>query len=74
MNNFLINRGIPVTLYSNMLTFRDSNKSFELDGELLKTMTNFDVNVSHANPKDQKMIYEFFIYHPSDPHMKRDEL
>ena len=25
MNGFLINGGIPVTLYSNMLTFGDSN-------------------------------------------------
>ena len=25
MNKFLINAGIPVSLYSNMLTFRDSN-------------------------------------------------
>ena len=34
MNDFLINDGIPVTLYSNMLTFRDSNKAFILDGDL----------------------------------------
>ena len=39
-NNFLINRGIPVTLYSNMLKFRDSNKSFKLDREVLETITN----------------------------------
>ena len=37
MNVFLINDGIPVTLYSNMLTFRDSNKTFKLDGDLLET-------------------------------------
>ena len=34
MNEFLINGGIPVSLYSNMLNFRDSNKSFILDGDL----------------------------------------
>ena len=28
MNDFLINGGIPVTVVSNMLIFRDSNKSF----------------------------------------------
>ena len=27
-NDFLINGGIPVTIYSNILIFRDSNKSF----------------------------------------------
>ena len=36
MNDFLINTGVPVTLYSNMLTFRDCNKPFKLDEDLLK--------------------------------------
>ena len=56
---FLINRGIPVSLYSNMLTFRDSNKSLKLDRDLFESMTKYDFNVSHFNPKDQKLIYEF---------------
>ena len=34
MHEFLINEGIPVTLFSNMLTFKDSIKSFKLDGDL----------------------------------------
>ena len=59
MNEFLINKGIPVTLFSNMLTFRDSNKSFKLDGDLLETITNYDFNVSHSHLKDQKLFYEF---------------
>ena len=59
MNDFLINEGIPVTLFSNMITLRDSNKYFKLDGDLLETMTIYDFNVSHSNPKDQKLIYEF---------------
>ena len=58
MNDFLTNGGIPVCLYSNMLTFGDSNKSFKLSGNLLGTMTNYDFNVSHSNPEDRKMIYE----------------
>ena len=58
MNNFLINGGIPVSLYSNMLIFRDSNKSFKVDGDLLETMTNYDFNVNHANPQHQKLLYE----------------
>ena len=55
MNDFLINRGIPVTLYSERLTFRDSNKSFKLNGDLLERMTIYDFNVSHSNPQDQKL-------------------
>ena len=58
-NDFLIKDGIPVTIFSNMLTFRDTNKSFKLDGVLLETLTNYGFNVSHSNPKDQKLIYEF---------------
>ena len=58
-NDFLMKEGIPVTLFSNMITFRDSNKSFQLDGDLLETMTNYDFNVSLSNPKDHKLIYEF---------------
>ena len=58
-NDFLINEGIPVTLFKNMLLFRDSNKSFILDGDLLEAITIYDFNVSHYNPKDQKLIHEF---------------
>ena len=46
MNDFLINGGIPVTLFSNMLTFRHSNESFKLDGDLLETMTNYDFKLT----------------------------
>ena len=59
MNDVLINEGIPVTLLSNMITFRDIKKSFKLDGDLLETMTNYDFHVSHSNPKDQKLNYAF---------------
>ena len=59
MNNFMINGGIPVTLVSLMSIFRDSNKSFKLDGDLLESITNYDFNVDHSNQKDRKMIFEF---------------
>ena len=59
MRDFLINDGIPLTLFSNMITFRDSNKTFKLDGDLLETLTNYDFIVSHSKPTDQKLIYEF---------------
>ena len=40
MNDFLLNTIIPVTLYSNMLIIRDRKKSFKLDEDLSKAMTN----------------------------------
>ena len=59
MNDFNINQSIPVTLNSNMLTCRVINKSFKLDGDLLKTMTNFKFKAGHSNQQDQKIIREF---------------
>ena len=55
---FLIHENIPVTLYSNMLNFIDSNKSFKLDEDFLKTMTNHKFNVDHSNLQDGKIIRE----------------
>ena len=44
-------------LYSSkMFTFRDSNKSFNLDGDLLKAMTICKFNVRHSNLQKQKII------------------
>ena len=59
MIDFLLNGGLPVSIYSNLLTFRDSNRSFKLDGDLSKTMTNYDFNVKNSNRQDQKLIYMF---------------
>ena len=59
MIDFLIHGNIPITLFSNMITFRDSNKSFRLEGDLLKLMTNYKFNADHSSPQDKKLIYEF---------------
>ena len=59
MNDFLIHGSIPVTLFSNMITFRNSNKSFTLEGDLLKLITNYKFNADHSSPQDKKLIYEF---------------
>ena len=59
MNDFLIHEQIPITLFSNMLTFRDTNKTFRLEGDLLKVMTNYKFNVDQSNQQDRKIIYEF---------------
>ena len=59
MNDFLIHGTVPVTIFSNMITFRDSNKSFRLEGDLLKVITNYKFNADHSSPQDKKLIYEF---------------
>ena len=59
LNDFLIHGNIPVTIFSNMITFRDSKKTFELEGDLLKVITNYKFNVDHSNQQDRKLIYEF---------------
>ena len=59
MNGFLIQGNLPITLFSNMVTFRDSNKSFRLEGDLLKLMTNYKFNADHSNSQDKKLIFEF---------------
>ena len=59
MNDFLLQGNIPVTLYSNMLTFRDSNNSLKLDGDLFKTSTNYKFNVGLSKLRDRKVIREF---------------
>ena len=59
MNDFLIHGTIPVTIFSNMITFRDSNKSYRLEGDLLKVITNHKFNADYSSPQDKKLIYEF---------------
>ena len=59
INDFLIHGNIPVTLFSNMITFRDTNKSFRLEGDLLKLITNYKFNADHSSPQDKKVYYEF---------------
>ena len=59
MNDFLIHGTIPVTIFSNMITFRESNKTFRLEGDLLKVITNYKFNADHSTAQDKKLIYEF---------------
>ena len=59
VNDFLIHGTIPVTIFSNMITFRDSNKTFRLEGDLLKVITNYKFNADHSSTQDKKLIYEF---------------
>ena len=43
-NDFLINENVPVSIFINMLTFRDTNKIFKLEGDLLEVMSNNELN------------------------------
>ena len=59
VNDLLMKNKIPITLYGNMLTFRDTNKQFELTGDLLEMITNKDYNVDHASLANKKLMYDF---------------
>ena len=59
VNDLLINNTIPITLYGNILTFRDTNKQFELKGDILKMITNTKFNVDLASLSDKKFMYDF---------------
>ena len=59
VNDLKINNSIPITLYNNILTFRDTGKEFELRGDLLKKITNKNYNVDLASLQDKKLVYDF---------------
>ena len=59
VNDLLIHNTIPITLHDNLLTFRDTNKVFELKGDLLKMITNKNYNVDLASLQDKKIMYDF---------------
>ena len=59
VNDLKIHNSIPITLYGNMLTFRDTNKQFELKGDLLKKINNTNYNVNLASLADKKIMYDF---------------
>ena len=59
VNDLKIHNTIPITLYGNMLTFRDTNKQFELKEDLLEMITNSKYNVDLASLADKKLMYDF---------------
>ena len=59
VKDLLINNTIPITLYGNILTFRDTGKNFELKGDLLEMITNSKFNVDLASLQDKKLMYDF---------------
>ena len=59
VNDLKINKTIPITLYGNMLNFHETNKQFELKGDLLEMITNSKFNVDIASLADKKLMYDF---------------
>ena len=59
VKDLLIRNTIPVTLFNNLLTFRNTGKEFELQGDLLKMITNKNYNVDLASLSDKKLLYDF---------------
>ena len=59
VNDLLIHNTIPITLYNNLSTFRDTGKEFELKADLLKMITNKNYNVDLASLADKKLMYDF---------------
>ena len=54
VKDVLIIKILPVTLYHNLMTIRDTDKSFESYGELLKMITNKNCKLDLANLPDKK--------------------
>ena len=59
VNDLLMKNKIPITLYGNILTFRDTRKKFELTGDLLEMITYSKYNVNLASLADKKLMYDF---------------
>ena len=59
VDDLLMKNKPPITLYNNLITFRDTGKEFELKGDLLKMITNNKYNVDLASLQDKKLMYNF---------------
>ena len=59
VNDLLIYNTTPVTLFNNLLTFRDTGEKFELQGDLLKMITNKNYSVDLASFAEKNLMYVF---------------
>ena len=59
VNDLKINKTIPITFYGNMLSFCDTNKQFELKGDLLEMITTSKFNVDLASLADEQLMHDF---------------
>ena len=54
VSDLLIHNTTPFTLYKILLSFRDTDKKFVLQGDLLKMITKRNYNADHANLSGKK--------------------
>ena len=59
VNDLLAHNTVQLSLFENLLTFRDTSKVFELKGDFLKKITNKNYNVDLACSSDGKLMYDF---------------
>ena len=59
VNDLLTHNKIPVTLHIDFLTLRDTNREFNLEGDILKMITNENYIADLASLSDKKLIYDF---------------
>ena len=59
VKDLLIKSTLLITLHDNLSRFRDTSKTFELKGDLLKMITNKNYNVDLASLQDKKLMYDF---------------
>ena len=59
VNDLLLYNAIPITLYNDLLTFRDTGEECEMKGDLFKMITNKSYNVDLASLSDKNLLYDF---------------
>ena len=59
VNDLLTNKTIPITVFIIFIRFRDADKKIELQGDLLKLITNTNYNVDLFILSDKKLLYDF---------------
>ena len=57
--DLLIHNTNQITLHNNLLNFHDTDRLFEVKGDLLKMITNKNYNVDLAILSDEKLMYDF---------------
>ena len=58
VNGLLIDKTIPLSLYNSLLIVPDTDAKFELNGVLLKKITNENYNVSLATLTGKKILFD----------------
>ena len=59
VNDLLIHNSITITLYDNLLKFRDTGKLLALRGDPLKMTINSEITFDPASLSDKKLLYDF---------------